>query len=71
MIMDKLDLRPLYLFVQVAEAGSFSKAAAALSIGQSALSREIKLIPPRILNDPIGWWFSCLMKASKPASATC
>jgi LysR family nitrogen assimilation transcriptional regulator len=47
MIMDKLDLRPLYLFVQVAEAGSFSKAAAALSIGQPALSREIKELEQR------------------------
>lgn len=47
MIMDKLDLRPLYLFVQVAEVGSFSKAAAALSIGQPALSREIKELEQR------------------------
>ena len=28
-----LDLRPLYYFVQVAELGSFSRAAAALSMG--------------------------------------
>jgi LysR family nitrogen assimilation transcriptional regulator len=45
--MDKLDLRPFYLFVQVAEAGSFSKAAASLSIGQPALSREIKELEQR------------------------
>src|SRR5882724_5158018 len=45
--MNKLDLRPLHLFVQVAEAGSFSKAAATLSIGQPALSREIKELEQR------------------------
>jgi LysR family transcriptional regulator, nitrogen assimilation regulatory protein len=45
--MDRLNLRPLYLFVQVAEAGSFSKAAAALSMGQPVLSREIKELEQR------------------------
>ncbi len=37
-----LDLRPLYYFVRVAEGGSFSRASAALSIGQPTLSRFIK-----------------------------
>jgi LysR family nitrogen assimilation transcriptional regulator len=45
--LSKLDLRPLYLFVQVAEAGSFSKAASTLSIGQPVLSREIKQLEER------------------------
>jgi len=44
---NRLDLRPLYLFVQVAEAGSFSKAAAILTVGQPALSREIKDLEQR------------------------
>lgn len=44
---NKLDLRPLHLFVQVAEAGSFSKAAATLAVGQPALSREIKELEQR------------------------
>ncbi len=34
-----LDLRPLYYFVQVAAAGSFSRASASLSISQPVLSR--------------------------------
>jgi LysR family transcriptional regulator, nitrogen assimilation regulatory protein len=37
-----LDLRPLYYFVRVAEEGSFSRAAAVLSVGQPVLSRFIK-----------------------------
>ena len=37
-----LDLRPLYYFVQVAELGSFSRAAAALSVGQPVISRLIR-----------------------------
>jgi LysR family transcriptional regulator, nitrogen assimilation regulatory protein len=37
-----LDLRPLYYFVQVAELGSFSRAAAALSMGQPIVSRFIR-----------------------------
>jgi LysR family nitrogen assimilation transcriptional regulator len=37
-----LDLRPLYYFVRVVESGSFSRAAALLSIGQPVLSRFIK-----------------------------
>jgi LysR family nitrogen assimilation transcriptional regulator len=45
--MDKLDLRPFYLFVRVAEAGSFSKAAAMLSVGQPELSRTIKELEKR------------------------
>src|SRR5262249_34006459 len=44
---NKLDLRPLHLFVQVAEAGSFSKAAATLAVGQPALSRGIKELEQR------------------------
>ncbi|MGW1420173.1 LysR family transcriptional regulator [Bradyrhizobium manausense] len=39
-----LDLKPYYFFVRVAEAGSFSKAAYALSISQSILSREIRCL---------------------------
>lgn len=37
-----LDLRPLYYFVHVVNAGSFSRAAASLSIGQPVLSKFIK-----------------------------
>lgn len=37
-----LDLRPLYYFVRVTEEGSFSRAAAVLSVGQPVLSRSIK-----------------------------
>ena len=37
-----LDLRPLYYFVQVAELGRFSRAAAALSMGQPIVSRFIR-----------------------------
>jgi LysR family transcriptional regulator, nitrogen assimilation regulatory protein len=37
-----LDLRPLYYFVQVAELGSFSRAAAALSVGQPIVSRFVR-----------------------------
>lgn len=37
-----LDLRPLYYFVQVASFGSFSRAAAALSVGQPVISRFVK-----------------------------
>jgi LysR family transcriptional regulator, nitrogen assimilation regulatory protein len=37
-----LDLRPLYYFVQVASLGSFSRAAAALSVGQPVISRFVK-----------------------------
>jgi LysR family nitrogen assimilation transcriptional regulator len=37
-----LDLRPLYYFVQVASFGSFSRTAAALSIGQPVISRFIR-----------------------------
>jgi LysR family transcriptional regulator, nitrogen assimilation regulatory protein len=36
-----LDLRPLYYFVHVVEAGSFSKAASVLSVGQPVLSKFI------------------------------
>ena len=39
-----LDLRPLYYFVQVASAGSFSRASAALSVSQPVLSRFIRRI---------------------------
>lgn len=38
------DLRGLLLFLQVAEAGSFSKAATSLAIGQPILSRDIKAL---------------------------
>ncbi|HEX4709005.1 LysR family transcriptional regulator [Phenylobacterium sp.] len=44
-----LDLRPLYYFVQVATAGSFSRASASLSVGQPVLSRFI-----RRLEDDLG-----------------
>jgi hypothetical protein len=37
-----LDLRPLYYFVHVASSGSFSRAAAALSVGQPIISRAIR-----------------------------
>jgi LysR family nitrogen assimilation transcriptional regulator len=37
-----LDLRPLYYFVHVADTGSFSRAAAALSVGQPIISRAIR-----------------------------
>jgi LysR family nitrogen assimilation transcriptional regulator len=39
-----LDLRPLYYFVHVAAAGSFSRASASLSISQPVLSRFIRRI---------------------------
>ncbi|MBR0713174.1 LysR family transcriptional regulator [Bradyrhizobium liaoningense] len=39
-----LDLKPYYFFVQVAEAGSFSRAACTLSVSQPILSREIKYL---------------------------
>lgn len=38
----QLDLKPLYYFVRVAEGGSFSRAAASLSVSQSILSRVIR-----------------------------
>lgn len=37
-----LDLRPLYYFVHVADTGSFSRAAATLSVGQPIISRAIR-----------------------------
>ncbi|NVO15725.1 MAG: LysR family transcriptional regulator [Rhodoplanes sp.] len=37
-----LDLRPLYYFVHVAGSGSFTRAAAALSVGQPIISRAIR-----------------------------
>lgn len=37
-----LDLRPLYYFVHVAGSGSFSRAAASLSVGQPVISRAIR-----------------------------
>src|SRR6516165_8505351 len=37
-----LDLRPVYYFVHVADTGSFSRAAAALSVGQPIISRAIR-----------------------------
>ena len=40
--VSSLDLRPLYYFVRVVEAGSFSRAASILSVGQPVLSRLIK-----------------------------
>lgn len=39
-----MDLRALKYFVEVAEAGSFSRAAASLSLSQPALTRQIKLL---------------------------
>lgn len=44
-----LDLRPLYYFVQVSVAGSFSRASASLSVAQPVLSRFI-----RRLEDELG-----------------
>ncbi|MDF2117146.1 LysR family transcriptional regulator [Roseiarcaceae bacterium H3SJ34-1] len=38
----QLDLKPLYYFVRVAESGSFSRAAASVSVSQSILSRVIR-----------------------------
>ena len=43
-----LDLKPLYYFVQVAAAGSFSRASAALSIGQPVLSRFIRRLEDEV-----------------------
>src|SRR5256885_13516022 len=35
----------------------------------SALSCETRFTPPRTLNAPTGWWFSCLTKTSAPSSS--
>ena len=45
---NNLDLRQVAYFVQVAELGSFSKAAATLSIAQSALSRGVATLERRL-----------------------
>jgi LysR family transcriptional regulator, nitrogen assimilation regulatory protein len=42
-----LDLKPLHYFVTIASLGSLSKAAAVLSVGQPALSRDIKRLEER------------------------
>lgn len=39
---DWIDLRQISLFLQIAEAGSFSKAAVRLGVSQSALSRQVR-----------------------------
>ena len=39
-----IDLRQLDYFVRVAELGSFTKAAGALNVAQSALSRQVSLL---------------------------
>ncbi|RZJ52581.1 MAG: LysR family transcriptional regulator, partial [Acidovorax sp.] len=39
-----MDLKQLEYFVRVAELGSFTRAAAALDVAQSALSRQIRLL---------------------------
>jgi LysR family transcriptional regulator, nitrogen assimilation regulatory protein len=46
-----MDLRQIRYFVTVAERGSFSSAASALNVAQSALSRHVKdLFPASALN---------------------
>jgi LysR family nitrogen assimilation transcriptional regulator len=44
----ELDLRPLYYFLQVAELGSFSRAAAALSVSQPILSRLVRRLEEQL-----------------------
>ena len=39
-----MDLKQLEYFVRVAEMGSFTHAAAALGMAQSALSRQVRLL---------------------------
>lgn len=43
-ILQSMDLKQLEYFVRVAELGSFTRAAAALSVAQPALSRQVRLL---------------------------
>src|SRR5215204_1804152 len=36
----------------------------------SAVSLDMRLMPPRTLNDPVGCWFSCLTSVRAPTSAS-
>lgn len=49
-----MDIRRLRLFVKVSEAGSFSRASAALGMSQPALSRQVRLLEEE-LGTPLLW----------------
>ncbi|HMN83260.1 MAG TPA: LysR family transcriptional regulator, partial [Burkholderiaceae bacterium] len=49
-----MDLRQLRYFVAIAERGSFTAAAQAMHVAQSALSRHMQLLERRLGGPPFG-----------------